>query len=130
MIKNIIPLCVMMVLLIGGKSFAMDDENHSSALIGGINRTLDVADQAMKAFYKAQETLSEKSSEEERYNLQDLGYPDGYDPDDPVAMGEVDPRDAYYEQQAEDMDRAMAEEAQGAWQEQYEPQPDFSDFPW
>ena len=56
-----------------------------------------------------------------------LGYHDDYDPDDPVAMGEIDPRDVYNAQQAEEMDKAMAEEAQRAWQEQFEPQPDISD---
>ena len=42
-------------------------------------------------------------------------------------MGEVDPWEAYRAQQEEEMDRAMAEEAQRAWQEYNEPQPDISD---
>lgn len=51
-------------------------------------------------------------------------YPEEYDP---IAMGEVNPREAYRAQQAEDVDRAMAEEAQRAWQEYNEYQPDISD---
>ena len=49
------------------------------------------------------------------------------DPDDPVGMGEVDSWEAYHAMQAEEMDRAMAEEAQRAWLEYNEPQPDISD---
>ena len=58
---------------------------------------------------------------------EDLGRHSGYDPDDPVATGEVDPEAAYNAQQAEEMDRAMAEEAERAWLQQNEPQPDISD---
>ena len=72
------------------------------------------------------EALIAKSADEAL--MQDgLPNPDGDDPDDPVVMGEIDPRDVYNAQQAEEMDKAMAEEAQRAWQEQFEPQPDISD---
>ena len=58
---------------------------------------------------------------------EDLGRRSGYDPDDPVATGEVDPEAAYNAQQAKEMDRAMAQEAERAWLQQNEPQPDISD---
>ena len=58
---------------------------------------------------------------------EDLGRRSGYDPDDPVATGEDDPEAAYNAQQAEEMDRAMVEEAERAWLQQNEPQPDISD---
>ena len=58
---------------------------------------------------------------------EDLVRHSGYDPDDPVATGEVDPEAAYNAKQAEEMDRAMAEEAERAWLQQNEPQPDISD---
>ena len=81
-----------------------------------------VADGANNAMSWASESLTSDSNEigEDLYS----DYPEGYDP---IAMGEVDPWDAYRAQQAEEMDRAMAEEAQRAWQEYNEPQPDISD---
>lgn len=81
-----------------------------------------VADGAYNAVKWASESLTSGSNEidEDLYG----DYPEGYDP---IAMGEADPWDAYRAQQAEEMDRAMAEEAQRAWQEYNEPQPDISD---
>ena len=86
----------------------------------------------MNVAYLAEDTVANYAAlaskfADEALAQDDLGYPDGYDPDDPVATGEIDPRDVYNDQQAEEMDKAMAEEAQRAWQEQFEPQPDISD---
>ena len=87
---------------------------------------------AMNAAYLAEDAVANyealiAESADEALMQDGLPNPDGYDPDDPVAMGEIDPRDVYNAQQAEEMDKAMAEEAQRAWQEQFEPQPDISD---
>lgn len=81
-----------------------------------------VADGANNAINWASKSLTSESNEIDDNLYSD--YPEGYDP---IAMGEVDPWDAYRAQQAEEMDRAMAEEAQRAWQEYNEPQPDISD---
>jgi len=61
--------------------------------------------------------------DEEHYK----GYPEGYESYDPIAMGEIDPWEVYRDMQEDAMDRAMAEEAQRAWQDYNEPQPDISD---
>ena len=50
-------------------------------------------------------------------------FPEGYDPDDPVAMGEVDP----YAAMEPDVDEIMKQEAMDAWAEYNEPEPDLSD---
>lgn len=81
-----------------------------------------VADGAYNAVNWTSESFIADSNENDEDLYSD--YPEGYDP---IAMGEVDPWDAYRAQQAEEMDRAMVEEAQRAWQEYNEPQPDISD---
>ena len=102
----------------------------ATAHSGGIDDALlgcckCITDCANNAILFATETLTSVSTgtHEDYYS----DYPEGYDPYDPIAMGEVDPWEAYRAQQEEEMDRAMAEEAQRAWQEYNEPQPDISD---
>ena len=81
-----------------------------------------VADGANNAINRVSELLALESNEIDEDLYSD--YSEGYDP---IAMGEVDPLEAYRAQQAEEMDRAMEEEARRAWQEYNEPQPDISD---
>lgn len=50
-------------------------------------------------------------------------YPEGYDPDDPVGMGEVDP----YSAMEPDIDEIRKQEAMDAWEEYNQPEPDISD---
>lgn len=95
-------------------------ENVAEVVSGGCKHIEDCTNNAIRL------ALESAAMEEELYS----GYPKGYDPYDPIAMGEVDlvdPWEAYRAQQEEEMDRAMAEEVQRAWQEYNEPQPDISD---
>ena len=102
---------------------AFAQENAITNAIIGCSKC--ITDCAINAISLASETLpSESTAINEEYCSD---YPEGYDPNDPIAMGEVDPWEAYRAQQEEEMDRAMAEEAQRAWQEYNEPQPDISD---
>lgn len=50
-------------------------------------------------------------------------YPEGYDPDDPVGIGEVDP----YAAMEPDIDEIRKQEAMDAWEEYNQPEPDISD---
>ena len=111
-------LTILIVLCCNALAFAMSDWIAEAVF----SCCECVADGANTAINWTSESLISESNEidEELYG----DYPEGYDQ---IAMGEVDPWDAYRAQQAEEMDRAMAEEAQRAWQEYNEPQPDISD---
>lgn len=77
---------------------------------------------AFDAIQYTSEAISIEKEEGKEY-LQDSGYPEGYDPDDPVAMGEVDP----YAAMEPDVDEIMKQEAMDAWAEYNQPEPDLSD---
>lgn len=110
-------LFAIIILNLSCQSFATDGGNICAAFIDGIESTITVVNQA----FDETQALTEQAAEEERQRLADLGYPEGYDSDDPVGMGEVDPWEAYEDMQAEEMDRAMAEDAMRAWEEYNEP---------
>lgn len=115
---------MVLMITLSSKAFATNDGSIGDALIEGMQSTLVVADQAFEEYFEVQESLSGTTTEEEQQRLDDSGYPQGYDTDDPVAMGEVDPWEAYNAQQAEEIDKALLEEAQRAWQEYDDTPPD------
>lgn len=111
-------LTILIVIYCNAPAFAMSDWIAEAVF----SCCKCVADGANNAINWASKSLTSESNEIDDNLYSD--YPEGYDP---ITMGEVDSWDAYRAQQAEEMDRAMAEEAQRAWQEYNEPQPDISD---
>ena len=77
---------------------------------------------ASDAIQYTSDAISAEKGEGKEY-LQGSEYPEGYDPDDPVAMGEVDP----YAAMEPDMDEVMKQEAMDAWADYNRPEPDLSD---
>ena len=121
MVKNrdIVSRIILLVMITLGFTFLghAQSKEIKGVLLGCCKCLTDCANNAISL---ASESVV---MDGERYS----DYPECYDPYDPISMGEVDPWEVYREMQEEEMDRAMAEEAQRAWQDYNEPQPDISD---
>ncbi len=101
--------------------FAASSGDDNSPLIGeqileGAQCVSEIADEISYSLKEAQE-------EAEKERLAELGYPDGYDPMNPVANGEFTEEDWDAIQQ-EDAMRSLAEDAMN---EYYQEKPDISD---
>ena len=107
-------IVLILITIISATHTFAQEETMVDVVIGCSKYVTDCASNAISL------ALEHNVMDEEHFS----DYPEGYNP---IAMGEIDPWEAYNALQAEKMDRAMAEEAQRAWQEHYEPQPDISD---
>lgn len=93
-----------------------DTESESVVQIinGGSSVASETARQVVNE-YEAKQAFIERQRE--------LGYPDGYDPTNPIANGEFSAED-WAEMQQEEAMNSLAEDA---WREYNEPEPDISD---
>lgn len=85
----------------------------------------ETAKQVLSSVHRAKNGLTNDEMIAREKELYPEDYPEGYDPDDPVGMGEVDP----YTAMEPDIDEIRKQEAMEAWEEysKSEQEPDISD---
>lgn len=125
--RNNVLLCVIFILAFSCKTYAMYDGNICDAFNGGIKNSFAVSDQVLIVLGYAQDILLRETTIEEQQYLDDVGYSEEHVSNDPISRGEIDLRNLYNAQQADEMNKALADEAQRAWEEYNEPQPDITD---
>lgn len=109
------------IVFMGISGFAVSSGDSDAPLIG--QQISEGARYATEAADEVRNTLEEAEQEAEKERLAELGYPDGYDPTNPVSNGEFSEDDWDAIQQEEAM-RSLAEDAMNNY---YQEKPDISD---
>ena len=117
--SGIVVFAIIAFMVIFG--FASPYTDSDAPLIG--QQISEGARYAAEAADEVRNTLEEVEKESEKERLAELGYPDGYDPTNPVSNGEFSEDDWDAIQQEEAM-RSLAEDAMNNY---YQEKPDISD---